>query len=351
MSPAPDDATFQQLVLAQAAARAATEQRIQRTAAAAVLGFSRWYDSDAISEWAARLVAQLNPLYRGFASVTDAYLARTASLVAGRRVSPVGRVDVSQLRHGVTAEGAYARAADTYRWQQSRFDRFARELGAGVALLDPPGWQDPIDAAVTRVLDVADMDTQLVQRDQSRAFYDTHNDVITGWRRVIHPERSAGGSCGLCVAISDRLYGPREPLEVHKLCKCTTAPVLDHRDPGSTLNRADLKAVYEAAGGTGREKLKRTRYQVNEHGELGLVLTDKADQFRTAGQAKRDENKTRPAKAAAEKQAALHRVHDALDKALPKARQLAGDDPRKWGGYLVKLEARVTDLESQLVAA
>lgn len=350
MAAEPDDATFQQLVLAQAVARATLEQQIQDAATAAVRGFTRWYDTAAITDWAAKLVQSLTPRYRTFARLTDAYLSRTATIVVGQRVPPVGAVNVTQLRAGITAEGSYARAADVFRWQQSRMDAFGRELASGLALLEPPALQDPIDAAVQRIAAVADMDTQLVQRDQSQAFYEAHKDVITGWRRVIHPERSKGGSCGLCVAISDRLYGPTEPLEVHDECKCTTVAVKDHRDPGSKLNTADLKALYAAAGSTGRADLKRTRYQVNEHGELGRVLTDEKDHFRTARQAKRDTSKPRDPRTPAQVRADVQRIHASLEAALPKARQLAGEDAKKWGGYLGKLEDRLADLQSQLAA-
>lgn len=346
----PDDATFQQLVLAQAAARELQEQQIRHLAAAAVVGFSRWYDSDAISEWATKLVRTLAPRFRGLASLTDAYLSRTGTLVVGKRLAPIGAVDVTALRAGVTAAGAYARAADAFRWQQARYDTFGRDLAAGrLTLLEPPTLVEPVAAAQKRVLDVADMDVQLVQRNQSRAFYEAHKSDVTGWRRVIHPERSKGGTCGLCAVISDRLYGPTEPLEVHERCKCTTVAVKEGRDPGSKLNRSDLNALYSDAGSTRREELKRTRYRIDEHGELGRVITFAEDAHRTARQARRDENSLRPALSAAQKRAALERAHDSLAAALPKARELAASD-KKWGDYLGKLEARLAGLQSEIAA-
>ena len=95
---------------------------------------------------------------------------------------------------------------------------------------------------------------------------------IVGMRRVIHPELSRGGTCGLCIAASDRLYTVRELLPIHARCKCTTAAVTKDYDPADDVNRAALGQLYGAAGGTSRAHLKRTRYQIDEHGELGPVL-------------------------------------------------------------------------------
>lgn len=95
---------------------------------------------------------------------------------------------------------------------------------------------------------------------------------ITGYRRVIHPELSRGGTCGMCIAASDRLYKIAELLPIHAHCKCTIAAVTDEYDPADDLNAVDLNALYKDAGGNTVAHLKRTRYRVDEHGELGPVL-------------------------------------------------------------------------------
>ena len=95
---------------------------------------------------------------------------------------------------------------------------------------------------------------------------------ILGQRRVVHPELSKGGTCGLCLVASDREYkiGTLAPLHDH--CKCTTSPITETQDPGSILNAIDLERLYDEAGGNGRDVLKRTRYAVDEHGELATVF-------------------------------------------------------------------------------
>jgi hypothetical protein len=96
---------------------------------------------------------------------------------------------------------------------------FARKGGADIrndrswraSSLTPLKLVDPVEAAVERVAAVADMDMQLADRAQSRRSSPSRPSAvdITGYRRVIHPEVSKGGSCGLCIAASDRVYSHR----------------------------------------------------------------------------------------------------------------------------------------------
>jgi hypothetical protein len=105
----------------------------------------------------------------------------------------------------------------------------------------------------------------------------TRNGVkIIGYRRVIHPELSRTGTCGMCIAASDRMYHVAQLMPIHRLCKCGIAAVTEDYDPAEDLNTVDLNALYKAAGGTSVAHLKRTRYQVDEHGELGPTLVPKS---------------------------------------------------------------------------
>lgn len=99
---------------------------------------------------------------------------------------------------------------------------------------------------------------------------------ITGYRRVLHPELSGGGSCGLCIAASTRVYKIGELLPIHNLCKCGVAIIIGDDDPGSQINDEDLAVLYAEAGDTtdGRA-LKDQRYEVFDHPELGPVLRNK----------------------------------------------------------------------------
>lgn len=353
----PDQATAAQvasltaLVKAQAAIRERLTAQAVAMATQAAQSFHGWYDTDAITTWANGLATRIEAIQRLLAQSTDAYLARALTQTTGTRVGPVGKVDVTGLRAGVTHAGAYGRAADAYRWQQHLFDQTAGRL-LTAATPEPFDLVTPVEAAVERVAKVADIDAQLAVRAQTQASLTAAADrgLATGYRRVIHPELSKGGTCGLCIAASDRLYHAAELMPFHAECHCTVLPVTEASDPGSWLNELDLKRVYKAAGGTHASLLKATRYRVDEHGELGPVLNRQGAPFRTARQAERDTNQTRRAKTAAEKTADLDRVRSSLEAALPRARDLAQSDPGTWGGYLHQLEQRITAVHRDTAA-
>lgn len=275
------------LVRAQDAARVAALAQALAMAEAQTRNFTGWYSTAAIKSWAGSLAASIEAIQQSLARSTDAYLARLATLMTGRPVRPRGAIDVTALRQGVTHPGAYGRVADQYRYQTSR-QQVPDVLRVVQRQPDAPKVVPPLEAAVSRALVVAEMDTQLAVRGQAQAFMESQR-TITGYRRVIHPELSRSGTCGLCIAASDRLYGKRELMPIHARCNCLPMPVYDGADPGSTLNQDDMRRLYGEAGDTSREKLKRTRYKVTEHGELGPLLTAKGDPVRTAADVKRDE--------------------------------------------------------------
>lgn len=95
---------------------------------------------------------------------------------------------------------------------------------------------------------------------------------VTGYRRVIHPERSKTGTCGMCIAASDRIYHVAKLMPIHGGCWCTISAVTEDHDPADDLNSVDIGQLYKHAGGNTVAHLKRTRYQIDDHGELGPVL-------------------------------------------------------------------------------
>ena len=97
---------------------------------------------------------------------------------------------------------------------------------------------------------------------------------VLGWRRVIRPELSKTGTCGLCFVASFRMYSRKNLNAIHARCNCVVLPATAVFDPGRGMNEADLKRVYRAAGGsTYAGDLLNTRVSIREHGELGQVLT------------------------------------------------------------------------------
>ena len=362
-----DLAALTALVAAQAASRAQLTRQAVAIATASARSFTGWYDSAQVTDWATQLAGRIEPLQRMLTQSTDAYLARAMSMISGGRVRPAGRVDVAGLRAGITHAGAYGRAADAYRWQQSRFDHFAGDLAAATVTdgrartvvphdqgdltvdVEPIDLSEPVDAAVQRVAAVADADMQLADRAQSQQSMAAQSEKldIRAYRRVIHPELSKGGTCGLCIAASDRIYFVDDLRAIHDKCECTTLPIIGSRDPGSGLNNLDLKTLYADAGGsTGREALKRTRYKIDEHGELGPVLTP--GKFRSERQAKRATRRPGVRKTPEQARADVERVLSLELSAHGKAHELADANPAKWGAYAQKLDARIADLRHQL---
>jgi hypothetical protein len=254
--------SVRQLVEAHAAGRerltaAAVEGVARRTAA-----FDGWYDHAKIAALAEALAALVQAAQRQTAALTDAFLARVIALLSRRPTSPVGVVDVRSLRQGVTPAGVYGRPADVYRYQRSLDVEPARAL----------------ELAVERARVAADVDVTLAFRAQARHVMVVRQ--VDGFRRVVHPELSAGGTCGLCIVAADRIYSRDDLLPVHARCACTVLPIVNEQDPGAQLDRAALDALYDRAGSNRAADLKRTRYSVKEHGELGAVLVDAADDWR-----------------------------------------------------------------------
>lgn len=168
----------------------------------------------------------------------------------------------------MTTEGIFSRPAAVFR--------YAKSVGA----------KDPAELALQRIDDLVDGNLMLAQRlAQQQVLVQAVTDLDTGktrgkrgpkvigYRRVIHPELSKTGTCGMCIAASDRIYHVGQLLPIHPPeCRCTIAAVTEDFDPADDLNAVDLNQLYKDAGGTSNPHLKRTRYQVDEHGELGPVL-------------------------------------------------------------------------------
>lgn len=99
---------------------------------------------------------------------------------------------------------------------------------------------------------------------------------VIGYRRIVHPDRSVGGVCGMCIVAATRIYKRGDLRKIHDNCKCTVAQITAASDPGDALNKLDLPGLYRQADGTGRADLKRTRYKGNPYdGDLTATLVPK----------------------------------------------------------------------------
>lgn len=352
--PAPDIATLAALTGAQEASRQQAVAQLDAMVAASVAGFTAWYSSQAITAWAAGLVADVEQYLTSLAGMTDAYMASLIGEVTGRWFRPTGTIAVDALRTGVTHAGAYGRVADVFRYQQSLLDQAAKSVVTDPNP-SPPDLQSPLDAALERASQVANLDAQLTVQRQSQATLQVAHEagLVTGWRRVVHPELSQSrASCGLCVAASQRVYHVADLMPLHHDCHCQVLPVTATADVGPQLDADAFARLYGDAGGTGRAQLAKTRYTVTQHGELGPLLVPAGAKQRTPSVvARATSDPTKPGAARStpsDRRNKIQDLHDSLASTLPRLDELATTNPDTWTPFRDTIVARVADLESEL---
>ncbi len=211
-------------------------------------------------------VARVLPLVRAgqltMAQLTAAYIAEVMTEVTGARVRPAvipGAV-ATQMR-GVDPTEVYGRPFVPVWESLARGDVLEQAVAIGADRLVRLVSDDFSNARRQATL-------RSVQAD----------DRITGFRRVIHPELATkSGTCGLCIAASTQVYATDQLMPIHTHCGCQPMPIVSGRggtiDPGRDINGEDIDTLYRNIGATRAKDLASARYVVNEHGELGPVLT------------------------------------------------------------------------------
>jgi len=316
--------------------------------------FTQWDNPTARARWADGLARGIQAVQRQAAAVTNAYLQRASTLSLGKAPAVVAIVDITSLRTGVDLADVYQRIGAAFRfntWRGLGFDARAAmradeevtQLLSSVeaALFEGVTERRPVsglDAALDRAASLARTDVALAGRAQAQQFMTKVKPVPLGWRRMIHPELSAGGTCGLCVAVADRIYHRSDLMPLHDRCHCLPVAVFEGDDHVDTITRGDLQRIYSEAGGNTGALLKGVRYQVNEHGELGPVLTRRKDKFRN----KRDVRDDQAVDKTATRQALA-----LMEKTLPDLQQRAQGDPGL-SGLFTWTEDRITSLRSDL---
>lgn len=256
-----------------------------------------FYDQAAVNRVAVQISAQVRAGQVATADLTAAYLDQVLTVMEVD--PPHERVQLPDQPRGIDPMREWQRPAAEYRrLRVVGLDEFEAQ-----------------ERALARAESLIEDDLGLAMREAARQRLTVVPDVI-GYRRIIHPELSKSGTCGLCIAAADRKYGRGDLLPLHGRCKCEVLPIVKGKgDPGRTLNRQELDDLYARAGGTDRQALAKVRVKVEQHGELGPVLREKGQAFRTPKQA---------AKAA--------RTYDGEIAALEKSyadllrRQKAGED-------------------------
>lgn len=276
--------------------QAQVRQQIAATVTAQVLAIvrallaGRWYDPAAQAKATPELARVVRLGQVQTANVTGAYLD---AVLRDLGASPArGTVTLPADLRGIPAEVEWERPAKTYR--------------SGIKLLG----LDDLEAAQraeNRATQLAADDLDAAMRSAARQRL-ASVDKVTGFRRVIHPEASRGGTCGLCIAAAHRTYHRSDLLPVHGGCKCEVFPIVSGKaDPSPTWNERDISALYrevlKASGSTAAADLRKARVSVAQHGELGPVLVDDGHRFRSQEQAAGDIRNTSEAAIVADDQA------------------------------------------------
>lgn len=269
--------------------------------------YRSWYDEDLVRAQAARSATLVELAGSQTYLLAREYVKQVSSARDGRyRDMAAPPRTVPYQRTAVPLE-VYSRPAEQYR--------YARSLG------EPQ--ESAVQAATDRLESLATMDLSLARRAGSSEAMKSLS--IERFRRVIHPELAKGGTCGLCVAASTRVYYVGELLPIHDGCHCDVAEVGARFDPAELLNGVDLGRLYGDAGSTAAEDLKRTRYRVDEHGELGAVLVPENHRESTGHRSNRTKKVVTPVPVGPDQWAAELRT---LERSLTRLRGRAagGED-------------------------
>lgn len=237
--------------------------------------FDGWYDDDAVQR-AAKLAAEAET--RALKQIYEIAAASARELMNQVGAPPASEApEVFEYPRPVDPVQVWQRPAEQYRY----------------ALSEGKSEVEALDAAFQRASHIGKDNAQLTKRNASITQFRRSEKVI-GYRRIIHPELSKSGVCGLCIVAADRIYGMEDLLPIHGGCNCSVAPVTKSNDPGLSLNRQDLDALYEAAQGNDYKSLKNIRVTSYEHGELGPVLARVGDNYLTPEEAQKRRRKKKP---------------------------------------------------------
>lgn len=260
----PDKDAVRRLIDAETVRQAAIRDRAVQAVREHLLRFEGWYDPILVARFSASIGNIVAAASTAAAATTAAYTARSATALGFDILRTVTADPITgPLRLGVDSwEQVYSRLAGAVRYDVSQ----------GLSMVDA------IERVVNRADAMVQTDLQLARRRQnSRTLRGTN---ARRYRRIIRPEASQSGTCGLCAVAADRTYRVSQLMPIHDRCKCTSLP--DNEAQGFTfdLNEDELERIYGSTGvsrefgATYAENLLNVRVNVVNHGELGPVLVN-----------------------------------------------------------------------------
>jgi hypothetical protein len=174
-------------------------------------------------------------------ALTNAYMSRKLGI-------PPVNMDVQSLigaaaRNGVAPADVYTRAFTTV-WTSIATIGFAAALEKGLS----------------RLKSTADMDVAMASRNATVAFAQAEDKVV-GWTRVADPS-----CCDFCQMLDGVETGPSEPQPLHNNCGCTADPIVRSITSSEPQDSYAPGEIFDQVA-------------IEEHGELGPVITDKNYKF------------------------------------------------------------------------
>jgi len=272
---------YERIVATYAAQQASITGELLRLLLALWVPFTWWGRPDMVNAAAAQSAVYVDIATKRARRLSRAHMLAQLRLVDAEpdRLPPI---EDTYERGGTSIVEVYKRPArqveHLIREQQKTLDRAAAPTRPLIELPDRIT-DEMMQTFEERLTSLVEDDVAATARDEAQKVLRASAKVI-GYRRVIHPEFSKTGTCGLCVVASSKFYTVGELMPLHDKCKCTISPITANQDLGLRLNRADLDRIYEAAGSNYAEDLKRIKVQVREHGELGPILTERGAKFR-----------------------------------------------------------------------
>lgn len=309
-----------------------------------VASFHDWYTFGAVGDLV-KLMAKMLVAYEVQAARNaDSYMSRALSIIHGKRVPPAGVRKTELGRRGVSREETLERVAASYRFQQAEQEKV---FDQGKLLASPR------EAASERLSRIVDTNLQLANRNQLQMTMQ-ESGLATGWRRIPHPELAHEGTCGLCLAAADRVYRVDHLMPIHPGCHCGQLPIVGARDPGHALNERDFQTIYSATGGSAAgEDLRKTRFRVDDHGEIGPVIRPEGEPIRSKAQAKRAQARKSPKPTQSVRQTLENKRNNLADRLAKVEKDLANGNIQSsgdWDAIIPAMHTRIEDLERQIAA-
>lgn len=176
-------------------------------------------------------------------------LALTSAYVARKTGSPIAGLSLSSLppiRNGVPPDVVYRRpfvGVWSALGDEDYDGDYEEATNIGMEMAKSSSLMDVALTVMAAYVGVAALSTGIV-----------------AWRRVADP-----GCCAYCQNIDGTYTGPNEPQPLHNRCGCTADPV--------TKESKSEDPVFLAPGDSHED------VTIQEHGELGPVITRKGDNF------------------------------------------------------------------------